>query len=386
MRRRTGRSQRHRVVVNALLVVLLVLLPLGYVFQRLWVSIEDGARFHAAESEGVAWVRPLTKLLATLVDAQVTATAGAIVDVQAVRAAVGEVSRVEADHGDPLNIRHRWDPMPDQIDALLAQQISGPRALTAYAVPIEMTQSLLGTAGDASTLVRDPGIDAHYLIKTTVVDVPDIIVNVGRLAGTANDLAARPGVQTALAADPRAAVALDRITRAAAAIRGGPRSAADETTGEAASIGLLKPLDALVAATDGLARAVTALSHNPAAAQTDFDTAQVQVRSSSFALETAALDALDALLQKRINDIAVERQNEVLAGLAIALAAVLLWLVNRSAGGSAPGTAGIESHPSDHPHRRRRRLRRPAGDSAPEPAGIDDGEFDPAVPQPTGSR
>ena len=185
MGRRTGRSQRHRVVINALLVVLLVLLPLGYVFQRLWVSIEDGAQFHAAENEGVAWVRPLTRLLATLVDAQVTATAGATVDIPAVRAAVGEVSRVEQDHGDPLNIRNRWGPMPDQIDAVIARQMSGPNALTAYAVPIEMTQSLLGTISDASTLVRDPGIDAHYLIETTVVDVPDVIVNAGRLAGTA---------------------------------------------------------------------------------------------------------------------------------------------------------------------------------------------------------
>ena len=124
---------------------------------------------------------------------------------------------------------------------------------------------------------------------------------------------------------------------------------------------------------------------NEAEAQVDLATAQVQVRTSSLALETAALDALDALLQKRMDDIAVERSNEVLAGAAIALAAVLLWLFNRSAGGSVLGTPGMESRRSDHPHRRRQ-LRRPADNSAPGPDGIDDSEFDPAVLRPTGSR
>ena len=52
--------------------------------------------------------------------------------------------------------------MPDQIDAVLSQPVTGPNASVAYAVPIEMTQSLLGTIGDASMIVRDPGVDAYY--------------------------------------------------------------------------------------------------------------------------------------------------------------------------------------------------------------------------------
>jgi hypothetical protein len=379
MRRQTTRPVRYRVVVNTLLIVLLVLLPLGYVFQRLWVSNADGAQFNSAEREGIVWVRPLSKLLAALVDAQVTATAGTTVDVSAVRSAVGEVSRVEQDHGDPLDISQRWSPMPDQIDAVLAQQVTGPNALAAYAVPIEITQSLLGRVSDASTIVRDPGVDAHYLIDTTVVDIPEVIVNAGRLAGSARD---RSGVRTPLAVDPQAAVALDRITRAATAIRVGPRSAADETTGESATIGLLKPLDAFIAATDGLAQVVAAPTQDPAAAQANLDRARVQVHTSSLALETAALDSLDALLQRRTDHIAVERSNQLLAGAAVVLAAVLLWLSNRPAGRSVLGSAGAESPRLEHPHRRRK----PADSSAPEPDGTDDNEFDPTVPQPTGSR
>ena len=356
---------------------------MGFVFQRLWTSTEDGAVFHAAERDGVAWVRPLTTLLAGLVDAQVATSAGVAVDVSAVRAAVGEVSRIEKDHGDPLHIHQRWQPMPDQIDAVLSQPVTGPNASVAYAVPIEMTQSLLGTIGDASMIVRDPGVDAYYMIRTAVFDVPDVVVNAGRLTTAARDLASRAGAKPPLAADPRAAVALDRITRAAEAIRVGPRSAADETSGEAASIALLKPLDAFTAATDELAEAARAPVQNPAESLADLDRARQVAHTASLALETAALDSLDALLQERLNHITFERSSELLAGAAIVLAAGLLWLINRPERGPKPAARPEIGSPNrtNHPHRRPR-FRRSA-ERRPEADGAD---REPVAPQPTGRR
>ena len=50
MRRPTAWPRRNRVVVSALIIVFLVLLPIGFVVQRLWASIEDGAQFNAAET------------------------------------------------------------------------------------------------------------------------------------------------------------------------------------------------------------------------------------------------------------------------------------------------------------------------------------------------
>jgi hypothetical protein len=384
MTRRMIRASRFRLVVNALVIVLLIALPMGFVFQRLWASTTDGARFQAAEREGVAWVRPLTNLLAVLVDAQVAATAGIAVDIAAVRAAVGEVSRVEQEHGDPLHIHQRWEPMPQQIDAVLTQQLSGPNATAAYAVPIKITQSLLGTIGDASMIVRDPGVDAYYLIKTSVYDVPDVIVNAGRLTATARDPAAGTGASAPLAADPRAAVALDRIVLAAEVIRIGPRSAADETSGETASSDLLKPLDAFTAATDELTEAALALGQNQPERLADLDRARKVVHEASLALETAALDSLDALLQERLSDIAFQRSGELLAGAAIVLAGILLWLVNRSARGQGPGVTPIQIQPPDRLDHARRRHQRPR--PAPEPGGADHSDPEPALAQPTGQR
>ena len=386
MRRRTTRPWRYWRVVNALLVVLLVVLPMGFVFQRLWTLTDDGAVFHAAERDGVAWVRPLTKLLAELVDAQVATSAGVAVDVSAVRAVVGEVSRIEKDHGDPLHIHRRWQPMPDQIDAVLSRPVTGPNASVAYAVPIEMTQSLLGTIGDASMIVRDPGVDAYYMIRTAVFDVPDVVVNAGRLTTSARDLASRAGTKPPLAADPRAAVALDRITRAAEAIRVGPRSAADETSGEAASIALLKPLDAFAAATDELAEAARAPIQNPAEPLADLDRARQVAHTASLALENAALDSLDALLQNRLNHIASERRSELLAGAAIVLAAGLLWLVNRSAErGPKPAARPEIGSPNRTNHLHRRPRFRRSAEHGPDSDGATHGDREPAL-QPTGLR
>ena len=66
----------------------------------------------------------------------------------------------------------------------------------------------------------------------------------------------------------------------------------------------------------------------------------MQVHTSSLALETAALDSLDALLQRRMDHLAVERSNQLLAGAAVVLAAVLLWLFNRPSGPFGAGFGG----------------------------------------------
>ena len=276
--------------------------------------------------------------------------------------------------------------MPDQIDAVLSQPVIGPTASVAYAVPIEMTRSLLGTIGDASMIVRDPGVDAYYMIRTAVFDVPDVVVNAGRLATTARDLASRPGAKPPLAADPRASVALDRITRAAEAIRVGPRSAADETSGEAASIALLKPLDAFIAATDELAEAARAPVQNPAEPLADLGRARQAAHTAALALETATLDSLDALLQERLNRIAFERTSELLAGAAIVLAAGLLWLANRHERGPKPAARPEIGSPNraSHPHRRPR-FRRSA-ERGPDFDGADHGDREPVALQPTGLR
>ena len=126
-------------------------------------------------------------------------------------------------------------------------------------------------------------------------------------------------------------------------------------------------------------------SQNPAQPLADLDRARDVVHGASLALETAALDSLDALLQDRLTHSASERSNQLLAGAAIMLAAGLLWLVNRSAGGPRPG-AGIEIRLPDRSdlHRRSRlrgRAERSASDSddeihteqksaAPQPAGL----------------
>ena len=91
-----------------------------------------------------------------------------------------------------------------------------------------------------------------------------------------------------------------------------------------------------------LAEAARAPVQNPAESLADLDRARQAAHTAALALETAALDSLDALLQERLNRITFERSSELLAGAAIVLAAGLLWLINRPERGQTKPAARPE--------------------------------------------
>jgi hypothetical protein len=104
-------------------------------------------------------------------------------------------------------------------------------------------------------------------------------------------------------------------------------------------LSLLQPLDEFTAAADGLVHAASPPNLGPGqgGALADLDRALYRVRQAAVALDTSVLDALTALLDRRLIEIDGQRRNLVIAGVLIPLAAVLalvvLWF---AANGSAP--------------------------------------------------
>ena len=152
------RRARGRAVFAMSVAALLALLgPLGLMFAQFWSSTGEAATFIASERGAVAYVRPLTKLLATLVDAQSAAVRGSSVDPATVRAAVAEVDGVDRQSGDSVRVRQRWSQVPEQVESTLRRKATGVEALSAYASPIALAQALLTDIGHRSQIVRDPG-------------------------------------------------------------------------------------------------------------------------------------------------------------------------------------------------------------------------------------
>jgi hypothetical protein len=289
-------------------------LPIAYMSGQLWTSAGDSQAFVATERVGVTYTRPLTKLLAGLVDAQSAAVRGAQVDVVGIRAQVEEVNRVDREPGDPLHLGPRWSQVASQVETALGQKVTGKEALRAYATPIALTQALLNKVGDVSKVLRDPGLDAYYLIDT-VLRVPQVIVDAGQVAALAGP---------ARSDDTQLAVAQDRINRSAQAISMGLRVAAGASTKD---LNVLGTLDEFAAAADAMGQTARALNTPGSTARTEIDAAQRRLHIAALTLETAALNAFDSLLKQRATRYSDRRATTAFAGLLAALAAAtLLWL------------------------------------------------------------
>src|SRR6266508_5003795 len=93
---RSPRASRRRTLHTLLAVLLLVALlaPVGYLFGQLWTSTGNAIDGAASGRAAVAYGRPLNNLLVALVDARATAVRGAAVDAVSLRAAIGEVDAV----------------------------------------------------------------------------------------------------------------------------------------------------------------------------------------------------------------------------------------------------------------------------------------------------
>ncbi len=322
-----------------------ILLPLGYVFGQFWSTTSDAADFAAGERRGIAYVRPLTRLLATLVDGQATAARRATVDVAAIRAAVDDVSGVDDQHGDALGVRQRWSAARAEIETTLARKAAGD-AQDEYAGPIGLIQALLGDLGRQTKIVRDPAVDAYHLVDTALFRVPEVIVNAGRIVALGPT--ARRGQ-----ADARSqlAVASDRIAQASNAINAGLRMSADSAQGGAIDLALLVPLDEFAASVDAFGKTTVALPTSDSApavsdsAVAELAAAHRRLHRAAIALDSAVLASLDGLLDQRGDQVAGQRRNAILAALAAILAgAALLW-----SGTPGPAGAGRGASPPADP-------------------------------------
>src|SRR5947207_11518550 len=253
------RPRRRNVQVILAATVLVVLLaPVVYLFTTLWSATDRSATTTTTERAAVAYARPVNTLLAALVDAQYTAARRATVDPSAVKAAVDEVNAVDRRSSDPLQVRQRWTPLSREIDNTLNQNASGPDALRVYAAPIVLTQALLDRIADSSKVTSDTGPGFFQLTQVAMRNLPDVVVNAGRVTALALVPESSAAGRSA-GPDPQLTIAADRLVQAAADVSTGLRSGTAPGASYAVDLNLLRPLDEFAAAADALNQTAAAL-------------------------------------------------------------------------------------------------------------------------------
>jgi hypothetical protein len=293
----------------------------GAVLSRYWSATATDIAFVKAERRGVAYLKPLSRLVGELTEAQAAAVRGAPVDVDAVRAGVREVDAVDRTEGAALQTHQRWSELRARIDAVLTGAGRGPTAYGAYTETAALALDLVRKIGDTSNLILDPQLDSFYLMDTALINVPDLLLHAGR----ATDLVTLAGDRTPGGEDAvRLAVARHRVATNAEAVVTGLRKAIDATDSSTLGPNLTTQLDQFQGAVDRFVPP-TVIAQLATRVDTRGMPADAQgVRDSALALAATVLTELDALLRQRQDRLADQQVYTAGAAAVVLLAGILL--------------------------------------------------------------
>ena len=299
----------------------------GALVGQLKSATDEDENFVALERHGVAYLRPLTRLVGELTAAQSAAVRGAAVDTVALNAAVAAVSDVDRTDGPVLRTEQRWTDLRAAIDKVGAQRSTGLAALDVYADVVALAADLARKIGDTSKLILDPQLDSYYLMDAAMLQLPTVLTAAGLAADLAYVTADR-GEDDKLSegAFIDVAVARQQVATATEATSTGIRKALDATRRGAVGANLTEPLDAFRAAVDQLVPPAALRQATPTGNSSAIWAAAQKIRAAAVPLAAAVLTELDALLAIRQDDLASQRIYALgAAGAGVVLAVVLLW-------------------------------------------------------------
>jgi hypothetical protein len=328
---------RRAVALLAIAVVLAV--PLAILFAAFWSDKAGDHGFNAGKQRGVAYLKPLTELIGTVVTAQSAAVRGQPVDTGAVNRAIAAVDAVDAKYGKKLATTERWTQLRETVKSVTALKLSQPTdAFSVYAELMDTAVALARRVGDQSNLIIDPRLDAYYVMNAALLRVPDVIVAAGRYADLVY-LVVGGGQLNQVERVGQLSTARQVVLSSAADLEDGLEKAFDATRSDTLGPELLRPLDNFRTAVATLAPrngplAAASIKLNPAVVAS----AAADLESRSIALNRAALGQLDALIADRLSG---DRRSLVIASVGLGIGLVLVagagwWLVRRPGAGGAP--------------------------------------------------
>lgn len=312
-------------LVRLLLVAVLVIavaVPFTLAVSTFWSRSGSDLSVTRMEQDGIAYLRPLVRLIAAASDQQSFDLAGTPGNGDALRVAMRDVDAVDSRLADTLGTRDRWTTARQRLNALIDLPPQPAAAYQAFAQVIDLLQALVTTIGDRSTLILDPDLDSYYLMDATLIRLPSVLVDAGRLSDRG-----RTSVR-----GTEVAVLADRLRRESATLDQNMRKSFAATQTSSLAPGL-------VSAVDSFDDAVTSLVPPTSGLGGVTDTGprlyanRIRVRDTGLALEEAALTQLNTLMQARADRLNGQRllvAASAGAGLLLAMLAVWLLLATRA--------------------------------------------------------
>jgi hypothetical protein len=338
-----NRPTRLRSFLAAILTVL-ILVPAGYLFFRVWQANDDSRNDTKLERQGVEYLVSLSPLIGALAEAQSSALQGDTTPPGTLAAAVAGVAAADQRLGGALGTTGRWTDLRTKIGQL--PQAGEPVSVfQAHLVVSDLTLALFKTVRNNSALMRDPDNDVSNLQQAVAVDLPDTVAQVSRMGDLSLMVANIGGSPTQKAQllavlGPQLGAAVQFVNTAVNALTGDLQAAVDKTGSTTLSGNLVGTLDAFRRGVEALTRGANPGGSPNAATMA---TAQTQLQSSLGGLAGVVLREMDGLLQDRLDSVDTQRIEAAVAAvllLLLIIAAIVLRPGARRRLGFPPSGAG----------------------------------------------
>ncbi len=186
------RPSRLRAALAGVLTIL-ILVPAGLLFLRVWQQNEDERESTRREQQGVEYLTSLSPLVSALAEAQSSALQGTAGPPASLTAAVDRVAATDQRLGETLGTRQRWTGLREKISALPTAAGDPVQVFQAHVEATDLTLALYRSVLDNSELSRDPDNDVSHVQEALGIDLPATVVQVSRMGDLSLMLANLPG-------------------------------------------------------------------------------------------------------------------------------------------------------------------------------------------------
>lgn len=343
-----NRRNRSRSATAAVLTVLL-LVPLGVLFSRVWDTTTDDRAATTKELQGVEYLTRLGRLVTVLTELQAAAVQGSKTAPADLPEVVGAVAEVDQRLGATLHTRERWADLRAKIDGLPTVTGDPLAVYQAYVGASDLLLALFNAVRDNSGLLRDPDNDVSHLQQAIAADLPEAAIQTSRMGDLSLILADAKKQEITLMFGASIAAVTESVDELTESLE----TAVTDTTSRTLSSNIIGPLDTF-------RRGVEALTHNANPSGTPDEAAMVvgrtQMRQTLATVDGTILREMDGLLRQRLDNIDADRREALLvAGAAILIALVALATISgvviRRRRPTATSDTRLVRSPDDPDHR-----------------------------------
>ncbi|MEV6489006.1 hypothetical protein AB0M20_10290 [Actinoplanes sp. NPDC051633] len=326
-------------MLTAVLAVL-ILVPAGILFIRVWQQNEDDRSDTKLEQQGVEYLAGLSPLISALAEAQSAAIQGSAEAPASLTAAVTRMGAIDQRLGDTLSTRERWTSLRDTIGRLPAVKGEKTQIFQAHVEVSALALALARAAAENSTLSRDPDTDLAHLQQALAVDLMDTVIQVSRMgdlsllvAGISGSATEKAQAQAVLL--PQFGAAVNQVNADVAGLTDNLQAAVDDTTSVTLSGSLVSTVDAFRRGVESFVRGAspaTTLTGSGQPQPAAMATAQSQLQTSLASLSGVLVREMGGLLDARSDRLDTRRLEAIVVAAALVLlvlAVILLATVGR---------------------------------------------------------